>query len=740
MSIIIKSGSNGNLANVDILGNLLVAASPSAISQIAAAWTTATVVDSTQALMVTGGWPAIIVQLNQTSTITGGAVTFEGTYDGIDWVTLPVSNVLNPVTYAPAANPYTFQPSTNYATLILTGGFQQVRARLNPVISGTGSVTIYYTLRATNPQSDAAFVTAIQGTSPWVVSGTVAVSNFPAVQVVTLSPPTVNQGTSPWVTADTILDACVSANKVNVTVSNFPAVQVVTLSPPTVNQGTSPWIVQDTAAETSLSTIAGAVVANHMQVIFSPPTVNQGTSPWVTSISNFPAVQVVTLSPPTLGVTQSTSPWVVSNGGTFAVQEATLDGCISANKVAVSLASTTITGTVAVTQSTNPWVVTLSPPLTSIAVTQSTSPWVVAGALTNNNAVPVATLIGVLPAIAETAYNTVTYTTGDMVLPVTDLHGALNQDLQAVAGVQLGSTAVTNFGTAPAAAAVPGVNASLFVGTTGLTVTGTSLNANVTNFPAVQVVTLSPPTLGVTQSTSPWVSNITQWATVTLSPPTAWGAAPSGTVIGVNAELFVGNNAVSATAPVPVSATAAANAKTNPIYEAIADGTNTSVLGAMGTAPATSIFALPVMAGLIANVSGTPTALTATSTSLNVNITGGISVVTLSPPTVSVTGPSSTTANAVGQTTVTSGGGSILSSNASRLECTIVNTGTVVVYLGLNGKTPTFSPPAYHIALSACTSANDGTGGTYTTDLVKGQINAIVASTSGTVMVTELTA
>src|SRR5208282_3498131 len=456
MSIIIKSGSNGNLANVDILGNLLVAASPSAISQIAAAWTTATVVDSTQALMVTGGWPAIIVQLNQTSTITGGAVTFEGTYDGIDWVTLPVSNVLNPVTYAPAANPYTFQPSTNYATLILTGGFQQVRARLNPVISGTGSVTIYYTLRATNPQSDAAFVTAIQGTSPWVVSGTVAVSNFPAVQVVTLSPPTVNQGTSPWVTADTILDACVSANKVNITVSNFPAVQVVTLSPPTVNQGTSPWIVQDTAAETSLSTIAGAVVANHMQVIFSPPTVNQGTSPWVTSISNFPAVQVVTLS---------------------------------------------------------------------------------------------------------------------------------------------------------------------------------------------------PPTLGVTQSTSPWVSNITQWATVTLSPPTAWGAAPSGTVIGVNAELFVGNNAVSATAPVPVSATAAANAKTNPIYEAIADGTNTSVLGAMGTAPATSIFALPVMAGLIANVSGTPTALTATSTSLNVNITGGISVVTLSLPTVSVTGPSSTTANAVGQTT-----------------------------------------------------------------------------------------
>jgi hypothetical protein len=58
----------------------------------------------------------------------------------------------------------------------------------------------------------------------------------------------------------------------------------------------------------------------------------------------------------------------------------------------------------------------------------------IAGALTNNNAAPTATLLGVLPAIAETAYATVTYTTGDMVLPVTDLHGALNTDLQAVAG------------------------------------------------------------------------------------------------------------------------------------------------------------------------------------------------------------------------------------------------------------------------------------------------------------------
>jgi hypothetical protein len=59
------------------------------------------------------------------------------------------------------------------------------------------------------------------------------------------------------------------------------------------------------------------------------------------------------------------------------------------------------------------------------------------GALTNNNAAPAATFLGVLPAIAETAYATVTYTTGNMVLPVTDLHGAFNTDLQAVAGTAI---------------------------------------------------------------------------------------------------------------------------------------------------------------------------------------------------------------------------------------------------------------------------------------------------------------
>jgi hypothetical protein len=53
-------------------------------------------------------------------------------------------------------------------------------------------------------------------------------------------------------------------------------------------------------------------------------------------------------------------------------------------------------------------------------------------------------------------------------------------NLTQVAGATLGATAVTNFGTAPAAAAVPGVNASMFSGVTPITNTGGALNVNVT--------------------------------------------------------------------------------------------------------------------------------------------------------------------------------------------------------------------------------------------------------------------
>src|SRR5271154_6808189 len=55
------------------------------------------------------GAPAYVVQLDQSAgTFIAGAVTFQGTYDNINWVTIPTSQILNPNTFASLTNPYTF--------------------------------------------------------------------------------------------------------------------------------------------------------------------------------------------------------------------------------------------------------------------------------------------------------------------------------------------------------------------------------------------------------------------------------------------------------------------------------------------------------------------------------------------------------------------------------------------------------------------------------------------------------
>jgi hypothetical protein len=129
-----------------------------------------------------------------------------------------------------------------------------------------------------------------------------------------------------------------------------------------------------------------------------------------------------------------------------------------------------------------------------------------------------------------------------------------------------------------------------------------------------------------------------------------------------------------------------------------------------------------------------------TTTTLNVNTAYGVISPTTQllniPVAVNEIGVASTTASAPAQQTVGTSSVSVLASNTARKQCQIVNTGTAVVYLGL-GQTPTST--AYHVALSGCTTANDGTGGTYLTDLWKGAVNAIGITSSGTIVVTELT-
>jgi hypothetical protein len=136
----------------DQSGNLLEF--PGVQTKTGAAWTSGTALNTLQYPTGTAtigaplGGEAVLVQLDQTTTLTGGAVTFQGTYDGINWVTVPTAQVLNPQTFTQLTNPYTFVASTNQPFLILLQGFQNIRISLTTVITGTGSVTPYWTVLA----------------------------------------------------------------------------------------------------------------------------------------------------------------------------------------------------------------------------------------------------------------------------------------------------------------------------------------------------------------------------------------------------------------------------------------------------------------------------------------------------------------------------------------------------------------------------------------------------------------
>jgi hypothetical protein len=114
-----------------------------------AAWTSATSSGTFQYATGTAtqgalsGAPSYLVQLDSTSTITGGVVTWQGTYDNVNWVTIPVSQVLNPQTFAQLTNPYTLTASANVPFLIISD-YVSIRADLSTAITGTGAVTPYW--------------------------------------------------------------------------------------------------------------------------------------------------------------------------------------------------------------------------------------------------------------------------------------------------------------------------------------------------------------------------------------------------------------------------------------------------------------------------------------------------------------------------------------------------------------------------------------------------------------------
>jgi hypothetical protein len=278
---------------------------------------------------------------------------------------------------------------------------------------------------------------------------------------------------------------------------------------------------------------------------------------------------------------------------------------------------------------------------------------VVTGTLSNNTAPPGPNNVGVLPAVANAAAPT--YIEGNQVLLSTDLSGNLRtisgagsttavtgnvtvvqptgtnlhvvvdstsgtaaENLIQVAGVTLGATAVTAYGTAPAAANVPGVNAFI-TNTPAVTLASTTITGNVT----VVQPTGTNLHVVVDSTTGTAAENLIQVAGVTLGATavTAYGTAPAAAnVPGVNA--FITNTVATTLASTTITGTVAVTQSTTPwadnLTQVAGVALGATAVTAFGTAPAAAN-----VPGVNSSIFAGTTGITATGTSLNVNITSG---------------------------------------------------------------------------------------------------------------------
>jgi hypothetical protein len=143
------------LGVIDLSGNLqgVSASNPLPVSEAligqtaesTAAWTSATAQNTTLAINVVG-YSTVAITLQQGSTITQGAITFEvsDTALGTNWYPVSVVSTNGNI----VGNGYNLVASTNIAFQMNVAGFVQFRIRLNLAIGGTATVNVGVTAQA----------------------------------------------------------------------------------------------------------------------------------------------------------------------------------------------------------------------------------------------------------------------------------------------------------------------------------------------------------------------------------------------------------------------------------------------------------------------------------------------------------------------------------------------------------------------------------------------------------------
>jgi hypothetical protein len=141
-------------------------------------WTSGTSVNATQTIFSNSGAKSVLVHLVQTSTISGGAITFEVSYDNTNWVTVPADAVLDPSSsMAQITLPYTLVASTNKPFMVSNKGWQGLRIKLSTAITGSATVTPNYALLPYEP-NDAVIAQGIAAHDAVVAGNPVLIAGY----------------------------------------------------------------------------------------------------------------------------------------------------------------------------------------------------------------------------------------------------------------------------------------------------------------------------------------------------------------------------------------------------------------------------------------------------------------------------------------------------------------------------------------------------------------------------------
>lgn len=130
-----------------IIATLAIAASASA--QQAASWTSATAVNSSVPITVTGNLTIVSVTFNPVGTLTGGSLVFEASTDGAIW--FPFS--LTRTNAATSESSFALSGAAAQAWVGNLAGFSRFQVRLNPAVTGTGSAQVSVSAAGAGPSS-----------------------------------------------------------------------------------------------------------------------------------------------------------------------------------------------------------------------------------------------------------------------------------------------------------------------------------------------------------------------------------------------------------------------------------------------------------------------------------------------------------------------------------------------------------------------------------------------------------